>query len=67
MEKVAELIKELLENGLSKILAIIVIPILPILALFGNFNATGNYFLDLLIALGITGSFVFLIWLKVKK
>ena len=67
MDKIIEVLKELLDNGISKILAILIIPILPVIALLGNFNATGNYWLDLLIAFGITGTFILIIWITIKN
>ena len=67
MDRIIEVLKELLDNGISKILGILIIPILPIIALLGNFNATGNYWLDLLIAFGITGTFILIIWITIKN
>lgn len=67
MDKIIDVLKELLDNGISKILAILIIPILPIIALLVNFNATGNYWLDLLIAFGITGTFILIIWITIKN
>ena len=57
MDKIVEKLKELLDNCVQKLLALIVIPVLPLLALYGKFNATGNYWWDSLIVFGITGLF----------
>ena len=66
MDKIVDVLKELLGDGVGKILAIIIIPILPIFALFGNFHAIGNYWLDLLIAFGITGTFALIVWIAIR-
>lgn len=67
MDKFIDLIKEIFDNGIQKLLAVVFIPVLPIFALFGEFNATGNYWWDLVIAFGITGVFVLVIWIIVKN
>jgi hypothetical protein len=59
--------KEEIGKLIAKFLTPVVALFLPVYAIGGRFHATGNYWLDLLIAFGSSGILWLLVWLMFRK
>lgn len=59
--------KEELLLLIGKLLSPIIALFLPVFAIAGKFHATGNYFTDLFIAIGISSVLWLFVWLTFRR